>query len=288
MDNGNFFGAPVFTEGRDRQRKSRGGRTCHYRTKPCRFYQDTGRCAKGDRCNFVHDIRPLYTTTETETESSVGALDSGSEADTAGSEQHEWQSQSEERPRDSGKGERGNYYPITWRVIGGGVMMSGPREICQDYMAGCCHEGVDCKFSHPAAADELEPVLISELLPHQYHGSSMLPASPLQLMPVPFFMQAPPRRHPRRNVPCGQDGNVAKTRRKEEVALSGATLRPIEPSQSAHVEADSSMEAPMSPVKSARPSGLLEARMIERPLSTPPATSAVTKLIRIFPAESPQ
>lgn len=148
-------------------------------------------------------------------------------------------------------------------------------------MAGRCHEGVDCKFSHPAAADELEPVLISELLPHQYHGSSMLPASPLQLMPVPFFMQAPPRRHPRRNVPRGQDGNVARTRRKEEVALNGATLRPIEPSQSVHVEADSSMEAPMSPVQSARPSELLEARMIERPLSTPPATSAVAKLIRV-------
>lgn len=76
----------------------------------------------------VHDIRPLYPTAETETESSVGAPDNASEADTAGSEQHEWQSQSEERPRDSGKGERGNYYPITWRVIGGGVMMSGPRE----------------------------------------------------------------------------------------------------------------------------------------------------------------
>lgn len=76
----------------------------------------------------VHDIRPLYPTAETETESSVGAPDSASEADTTGSEQHEWQSQSEERPRDSSKGERGNYYPITWRVIGGGVMMSGPRE----------------------------------------------------------------------------------------------------------------------------------------------------------------
>ena len=46
------------------------------------------------------------------------------------SEQQEWQSQTEEQPRRMGKEEqqRRNYYPITWRVIGGGVMMSAPRK----------------------------------------------------------------------------------------------------------------------------------------------------------------
>ena len=60
-----------------------------------------------------------------------------------------------------------NFYPITWRVIGGGVMMGGRREfqlirvsdvgaeddatgeVCQDYMAGRSHEGTDCKYAHP-------------------------------------------------------------------------------------------------------------------------------------------
>lgn len=60
-----------------------------------------------------------------------------------------------------------NFYPITWRVVGGGVMMGGQREyqcnrlfdiiaeakgigeVCQEYMAGRCHEGNDCKYAHP-------------------------------------------------------------------------------------------------------------------------------------------
>ena len=75
----------------------------------------------------IHEDRPPMT--EVETESSNGALDSASESDATEPEHHEWQSQIGETSEYSGKEpqQRENYYPITWRVIGGGVMMSGPR-----------------------------------------------------------------------------------------------------------------------------------------------------------------
>ncbi|KIM54480.1 hypothetical protein SCLCIDRAFT_377451 [Scleroderma citrinum Foug A] len=48
--------------------------------------------------------------------------------------------------RDDDKPE--NFYPITWRVIGGGVRMSGERKICDAFAAGYCKYGDDCKFAH--------------------------------------------------------------------------------------------------------------------------------------------
>ncbi|KAI6151377.1 hypothetical protein EDD17DRAFT_1141366 [Pisolithus thermaeus] len=41
-----------------------------------------------------------------------------------------------------------DFYPITWRVIGGGVMMGGERRICDAFIAGRCRDGDDCKFAH--------------------------------------------------------------------------------------------------------------------------------------------
>ena len=50
-----------------------------------------------------------------------------------------------------GDGKKGsNFYPVTWRVVGGGVMMSGRREPCEAFMAtGRCADGADCRFAHP-------------------------------------------------------------------------------------------------------------------------------------------
>jgi hypothetical protein len=59
-----------------------------------------------------------------------------------------------------------NIYPITWRVIGGGVMMGGestyfirvltlcpltcPKgEACPRYKDGACPESDDCPYAHP-------------------------------------------------------------------------------------------------------------------------------------------
>ncbi|KAI0087012.1 hypothetical protein BDY19DRAFT_894052, partial [Irpex rosettiformis] len=232
--------------------------------KPCRFYQDTGRCAKGDRCNLC---------------SSVDLPDSASESDTTGSDHHEWQIQVEDKSECTGKDARqgGNYYPITWRVIGGGVMMSGSREICQDYISGRCEEGIDCKFSHPAAGDESEPVMISGFPPNAFYA----PTSPLQLMPVPVFLQPPPLRHPRRNIRRAQTRtNDRLQRQKYPMLYDGSTLLPIDPSQDV-IENTSEEETPILSPQSTKPRELLAPRAIERPMSTPPSTSAVTKMFRV-------
>jgi hypothetical protein len=58
-----------------------------------------------------------------------------------------------------------NVYPITWRVIGGGVMMGGQStyitrvitmptdwregEICTRYKDGACPDSDDCPYTHP-------------------------------------------------------------------------------------------------------------------------------------------
>ncbi len=64
---------------------------------------------------------------------------------------------------------KNNFFPVTWRVVGGGVMMSGKRtltlspscrriviltntragEVCESFMAGHCPDGGDCRFAHP-------------------------------------------------------------------------------------------------------------------------------------------
>ncbi|KAI0696432.1 hypothetical protein BC835DRAFT_865500 [Cytidiella melzeri] len=279
----------------DRQSRQRQGHTKHafrYRTKPCRFFRDTGRCAKGDRCNFIHDLSLMPSTTETDTESSAGLLDSASESEhypLVSSSRHEWQDQVGQRsnPAPEGAKEHRNYYPITWRVIGGGVMMSGAREICQDYMAGACNEGVDCKFSHPAAADDQDPVAVSELPTSPFYVPSLFPTSPLQSMPIPIFLQPPPRRLPRRGSSRSQNRRTIRSQRKEERVLSGSTLLPTTPSEDCAVEATANQEDLTSP--SQQSTQFITARSIVRPASTPPShATSFAKILRIFQAESPQ
>ena len=52
---------------------------------------------------------------------------------------------------------KNNFYPVTWRVVGGGVMMSGRREPCEAFMAGHCAEGADCRFAHPDTCESSFP-----------------------------------------------------------------------------------------------------------------------------------
>ncbi|KAI6124125.1 hypothetical protein EV401DRAFT_1944335 [Pisolithus croceorrhizus] len=99
-----------------------------YQTKPCRYFMALGKCPSGDKCTFIHDsgsnesTRQIYNTS-----TSTNA--------------RELQSRTNDcRSKD--------FYPITWRVIGGGVMMGGERRICDAFIAGRCRDGDDCKFAH--------------------------------------------------------------------------------------------------------------------------------------------
>lgn len=81
----------------------------------------------------IHDTSTMTTPLETETDSSFDVMDSSSESGhSSTTKEHHFGRRGERadlssRAEESSE-ERSNFYPITWRVIGGGVMMSGPRE----------------------------------------------------------------------------------------------------------------------------------------------------------------
>ncbi|EIW74701.1 hypothetical protein CONPUDRAFT_93842 [Coniophora puteana RWD-64-598 SS2] len=125
-----------------------------YKTKVCKFYATTGRCTKGHRCTYIHERGeggdPLA-------ESSARPPASTSAASL--SERHPrtpptpLDGKDKVRPKDvvhdgDSTDHEDGYYPISWRVIGGGVMMGGSRPPCQAYAAGRCFNGEDCPFAH--------------------------------------------------------------------------------------------------------------------------------------------
>jgi len=77
-----------------------------YKTKPCKFFRPESGCPNGEECTFIHD------------QSENRAPDPhSSQHQTLPSRplsQHEINIQHE-------------FYPVSWRVIGGGVMMSSPK-----------------------------------------------------------------------------------------------------------------------------------------------------------------
>lgn len=102
-------------------------------TKPCRYFVATGKCPNGDKCTFIHDSVPRKSMeNSSNTSTSINARE-------LASKKHDCQSK--------------DFYPITWRVIGGGVMMGGERKICDAFIAGHCGDGDDCKFAHETALE---------------------------------------------------------------------------------------------------------------------------------------
>ncbi|KAI0344401.1 hypothetical protein BDW22DRAFT_1354428 [Trametopsis cervina] len=265
-----------------RSNRGRPSRVCHYRTKPCSFYAGgKGHCVKGDRCNFRHDLSIPSVPTDVETESSVGA-----DTSTASESDHEASVDNPHSPS-TAKQDRRNYYPISWRVVSGGVMMSGPREICQDYMAGRCADGLDCKFSHPTSGDESEPTMLSEVLMSPFYTPSLSPAPPVGLFHVPMLLQPPPRSQAPWAMSDARDKRQVRSRGGLGQLYDGETLLPVinlveNADEAAQLQEVDATSEPREDVK------LLSARSIPRPVSTPPATAiSFVKIARIFPAESP-
>jgi hypothetical protein len=231
-----------------------------------------------------------------ETESSLGLPDSASESGSISSP-HWVHSQLPEEKHDrnvNGPMERNNYYPITWRIIGGGVMMSGSRrqpyivlhtyanttigEICQDYVAGHCSEGLDCKFSHPASVDEQEPIAISEFRTAPFYVANFSPTSSVHLLPVPVFVRPPPRRRPRRTP---QHREVFRPHRDDGHLLDGDTLAPTRMTQDIQTSDDPSNDETSTSTTSPSPQ-LFLTRPIERPVSTPPSdVTSFAKVLRV-------
>ncbi|KAF8500861.1 hypothetical protein F5888DRAFT_1308766 [Russula emetica] len=114
------------------------------KTKQCKFYKKDGRCPQGSLCTFIHDpsvLQSPQSEQESPSDGSAGSPLSPSESRSKSDEEHER-----------------NVYPITWRVIGGGVMMSGQRAICTRYKDGVCPDSDDCPYTHPWEDDIKTPI----------------------------------------------------------------------------------------------------------------------------------
>ncbi|KAH0831984.1 hypothetical protein J3R83DRAFT_12883 [Lanmaoa asiatica] len=119
-----------------------------YKTKPCKFYTTNGKCASEEKCTFIHDPESKGNAEKSPTE-----LAPPTEARLPPKPLNKYD---DSRAKD--------FYPITWRVIGGGVMMGGqsestharsraraewgPGQICPAFAAGHCKYGNDCKLAH--------------------------------------------------------------------------------------------------------------------------------------------
>ncbi|KAI0304309.1 hypothetical protein B0F90DRAFT_1235948 [Multifurca ochricompacta] len=108
------------------------------KTKQCKFFKKDGHCPQGSLCTFIHDPSAIQGYPPTQEPLLDSAGPSTQPSSRLGSEIDE------ERER--------NIYPITWRVIGGGVMMGGQREVCKSFIDGNCPEGDDCSNAHPTTA----------------------------------------------------------------------------------------------------------------------------------------
>ncbi|KAH9969740.1 hypothetical protein BC827DRAFT_29334 [Russula dissimulans] len=115
------------------------------KTKQCKFFKKDGRCPQGNLCTFIHDPSVLQSSKSDQESPSDSSCDSP-----------EVYPKSESQVDDD-HGQ--NIYPITWRVIGGGVMMGGRRKACARYKDGVCSDGDDCPYTHTSEDDtETTPI----------------------------------------------------------------------------------------------------------------------------------
>ncbi|KAJ6530380.1 hypothetical protein DFH09DRAFT_1370754 [Mycena vulgaris] len=83
----------------------------NYRTKPCRYFKPGSVCPSGDACTFIHADPETISESPSPSPSPVKL-------------QHELPSKPLSAKEEN---TRKGYFPISWRVIGGGVLMGGAK-----------------------------------------------------------------------------------------------------------------------------------------------------------------
>lgn len=109
--------------------------TRKYKTKPCRYFSVENGCPNGDSCTFLHDASippvPLMARSHSKSPTSSGNGDDDTTFFPRRTDQDGENAENDtSRAEDAGPGdnkEKKNFFPITWRVIGGGVLMGGKR-----------------------------------------------------------------------------------------------------------------------------------------------------------------
>ncbi|KAI0755068.1 hypothetical protein C8Q80DRAFT_408552 [Daedaleopsis nitida] len=272
-------------------------RNQYFKTKLCRFYSEPGGCVKGDRCNFIHEHpdegrRPSGLAAPAPELVSEGEAESAAESSVL-EEAPSTEATSEHTPSlESPTQKKSNFYPVTWRVVGGGVMMSGHREVCESFMAGRCSEGAECRYAHPETSEEdyyagyrEPPPMYSPISPLLSPVIYAYPVVyPTLSPPQPFALAAMPG-----NVPPAASVSPTDTLsipvpplhmpQHGTAAQSGLTISPViqvQPSgvpyaYSPHRVVDGTTLIERDGVGAHASDGLLNAaRAVVRPVSTPP------------------
>ncbi|KAI0648151.1 hypothetical protein C8Q79DRAFT_1008500 [Trametes meyenii] len=287
-----------------------------FRTKPCRFFAESTGCVKGDRCNFIHESpedgslptglpAPAEALSEGEVESVADSSIQGELSPCTVATSEPLSAHTEEPKR--------NFYPVTWRVVGGGVTLGGKREICENFMAGRCSEGVDCKYAHPDSSEDEcvygypEPPLFSPLspispvlVPYPFMYPVMSPLQPFALPAVPGPAPAtpPPTIQPAPTPRAKPTAHSAKSSLTNLTVVT--TMAHAQPAARPHsgsylysphrvVDGGTLLERELAPARY-RVDGMWAAtRAVARPLSTPPTPvhGPDAGIAKLFAAEMP-
>ncbi|KAI0354869.1 hypothetical protein OH77DRAFT_366946 [Trametes cingulata] len=287
-----------------------------FRTKPCRFFNEPTGCVKGDRCNFIHASPsegrlPTGLVAEAPAEvMSEGEAESAADSRSVHSEHSPSTAATSEAPScasaaASDESQKRNFYPVTWRVVGGGVTLGGKREICVNYMAGRCSEGADCRFAHPDTGEDdcvfgtypepppvtLIPTISPVLVPYPVMYPTMSPVSTFALpaLPGPVPVTPPPTMQP---TPTPQKSMHKSKNSLTQLTVVTTIAQPLAMSHaySPHRVVDGSTLLDREPpAGSYRAENLWAGRSIVRPLSSPstPAHGPDVGVAKLFAAEMP-
>lgn len=132
---------------------------------------------EGRRPSGLVAAAPAEVVSETEAESGAESSIQGESPSTVATSDHAPSVTS------GSESKKSNFYPVNWRILGGGVMMSGkrascffsakaavvlrftlPGEVCENFMAGHCPDGADCRFAHPETSKSPHAVLSARVL----------------------------------------------------------------------------------------------------------------------------
>ncbi|KAI0365708.1 hypothetical protein BV20DRAFT_972778 [Pilatotrama ljubarskyi] len=280
-----------------------------FRTKPCRFFNEPAGCVKGDRCNFIHSTPPdgsLPTGLAGHAEvMSEGEAESA--ADSSIHSEHSPSTAATSEAQDSASTatdeHKRNFYPVTWRVVGGGVTLGGKREICENYMAGRCSEGADCRYAHPDTNEDdcvfgypepppvnfiptISPVLVP--YPIMYPAMSPVHTFALPALPGPLPVTPPPTMQP---TPTPKSMHASKNSLTQLTVVTTVAQPIAMPhAYSPHRVVDGSTLLDREwPAGTYRSENLWAGRSIVRPLSSPstPVHGPDVGVAKLFAAEMP-
>ncbi|KAJ3491693.1 hypothetical protein NLI96_g503 [Meripilus lineatus] len=268
----------------------------HYRTKPCRFYALNGECVKGERCNFIHDVGKFSSLRAPQVDPAMPSPTTTIKP----SDVHSEATHKKSAPSNgsSEKSASKNFFPITWRVIGGGCQdgrkswertASSPIPIFMMIFLMCQRSDLItspppvmyfpiCDILSPVSiASPISPLcLMSPMSLSSFHVPALVPSTP----PV---VQLPPRKKsskPKKKLIITPPEAIELSFHR---VVDGTTLLDRELPQ-VRIEKEPDEEYTTS-TETPSLGGLFCARSIARPMSTPPVVHH-DKVVKLFAAEA--